>query len=451
MKAVSVGLKAHFAQNVTSLALCWRIIRTDGQTYAFTTFDEDLVVSGITYISIAGFSRTAIATGSTGEVDNLEVTGFFIASGLIEEDLKNGLFDYATIYLFVVNWTNLSQGICRMRRGWLGECVRAPNGGFQAELRGLTQALVQEFGNVYQPICRADLGDNKCRIPIKPGFWVGNLSWASGSYCQAVVQSSDALMVAIFQAQNSGTSGSSEPVWDTTIGNTTADNDIVWKSVPYWRGVASVTGTVDQHNFTSSALSLPAASVTSSNVAVISVRGNVSSGTAVTISDGVNSIGIGPSSIDVNDFGAAGTIAGQVASAIAAHTLNMTLAVKNSLNIVLTNLSGQVGDITKVGDRLDSITIQNFMTPILDGGALTWLTGQNAGRSMEIKTYDAGSNIVTMWLGMYFPITIGDRFMYYAGCDKRRDTCQTVFNNILNFRGEPDMPNMDAYLQYPDQ
>ena len=75
-------------------------------------------------------------------------------------------------------------------------------------------------------------------------------------------------------------------------------------------------------------------------------------------------------------------------------------------------------------------------------------TGDNAGRSMELKAYDS-SGMITLWLAMYFTIQVGDRFFVNPGCNKRRDTCLNTFNNILNFRAEPDMPMMDKVLSYP--
>jgi uncharacterized phage protein (TIGR02218 family) len=57
---------------------------------------------------------------------------------------------------------------------------------------------------------------------------------------------------------------------------------------------------------------------------------------------------------------------------------------------------------------------------------------------------------VTTWLGLSFAPQIGDRFFYYPGCDKRRETCFNKFDNILNFRGEPDMPGVDHMLAYPE-
>jgi hypothetical protein len=444
VKTITPQLRTHLAQPVTTLATCWLLERTDGTTYAFTSFDEDLVIGGVTYLSTAGFTRSAVQTGSTGEVDNLDVVGFFQDDAITERDLKNGLFDYASIHLFAVNWANLSQGICKLRRGWLGECTLTPAGIFKAELRGMTQALVQEFGADYMPICRADLGDSKCKVPIKPSAWSHNTPIAQGSFMQAATRPDDAMQVAIFEAQNSGTTGSTEPAWDPAIGATTTDHDISWVSKPYWRGIFSVASVINQREFVSS-LSVPAAPSTTSNTGSVSFRLNVSANTTITVSDGVVSHGftipIDAKPEDVLEY---------FYPAMASYT-DWSMAVTYSgATVYFTNTSGQPGSITKIGDTLRGIIIQDFQSAAFDGGTVTWIDGDNAGTSMEIKAYDTGSSTVVLWLRSKFPIAVGDRFFAYPGCDKRRDTCVNIFNNILNFRGEPDMPMMDKVLSYPD-
>lgn len=447
MKAVSTALKNHLAQAVTTLATCWRIVRIDGQQFAFTSFDQDLVVDGITYSSISGFTRTAISTGSTGEVDNLQLVGFFNDTAITAQDMKNGLFDYATIYVFLVNWANLSQGIIRVRRGWIGECTLSPSGDFLAELRGMTQALVQEFGMEYSPICRADLGDNHCKVPIKPGPWAANFTFNAGDYVAAATQSTDALLQAIFQASNAGTTGGTEPSWDTTIGNSTVDGGVTWVSKPMWRVLGTVVTPLSQKQFISTALSFPAQPTTTGleNTAAIGFRKNVASGTAITVSDGLVSHSL-HAIADTRLQDAVGWTWAWISSF---HDWAITPTLAGS-TIYLTNSSGTLGSVTKTGDTQGAVVIRDFLGNPIDGGVLTWLTGENAGRSMEVKNVDAGSGTVTFWLGMYFPIAVGDKFLVYPGCNKRRDTCYSVFNNILNFRAEPDMPTLDKVLSYPD-
>jgi uncharacterized phage protein (TIGR02218 family) len=68
--------------------------------------------------------------------------------------------------IFLTNWADLSQGALRLRRGWFGEVVLGQAGVFRTELRGLTQALAQRIGELYSPECRADLGDNRCKVDL---------------------------------------------------------------------------------------------------------------------------------------------------------------------------------------------------------------------------------------------------------------------------------------------
>lgn len=102
-------------------------------------------------------------------------------------------------------------------------------------------------------------------------------------------------------------------------------------------------------------------------------------------------------------------------------------------------------------------------------GILTWETGLNAGLSIEVQRYDAGSDGFTLHLPMGFPISVGDKFRVYAGCSKLigvkpdkiqqtsvygqfpntvltvtdPDGCFPKFNNAVNYRGEPYIPGVD--------
>ncbi|CAJ3065672.1 Uncharacterized conserved protein [Burkholderia pseudomallei] len=77
-------------------------------------------------------------------------------------------------------------------------------------------------------------------------------------------------------------------------------------------------------------------------------------------------------------------------------------------------------------------------------GKVTWLTGQNAGFSMEVKSFAPG--VVTLAMAMPYPIAVGDTYTITAGCDKTIGTCSARYNNILHFRGEPYIPGPDILL-----
>jgi uncharacterized phage protein (TIGR02218 family) len=84
-------------------------------------------------------------------------------------------------------------------------------------------------------------------------------------------------------------------------------------------------------------------------------------------------------------------------------------------------------------------------------GKLTWTSGANTGLAVEVKIHRVGSDSVTLvlWQAMPEPIAAGDTFTVTAGCDKRFGTCQTRFNNAVNFRGFPHIPGNDFIMRYP--
>jgi hypothetical protein len=155
VKAASTALAAHLDQEVTALATCWRLTRTDGLLLGFTDHDRDLVIEGLTYRAASAYSRTAIASRAGLAVDNLDLEGLLDSDAISEEELRAGRFDRAAIEIFLVNWQALGQGVVRLRRGTLGE-VRLQGGLYRAELRGMAQALAAPAVEVYTP-------DGQCR------------------------------------------------------------------------------------------------------------------------------------------------------------------------------------------------------------------------------------------------------------------------------------------------
>ena len=284
VKSISTALKAHLTQEVTTLCTCWSITRRDSVSFYFTDHDQDLVIGGNTYLAELGYQRTAIQSNADMSVDNLDLQGILDSSTLTVDDLRTGLFDFAEIRIFVMNWADLTQGILQMRFGYLGDVTVTPSGTFTTQLRGLTQLLQQNVGELYTPWCRADLGDARCKIDLVGGGW---------------------------------------------------------------QKTATVTAVTDEANF---------------NISVTEPR-----------------------------------------------------AVDGWFN----------------------------------EGVVTFTSGDNDGRSIEIKTWTQSGGAVQLHLPMPQPITVGDTLTLYPGCDKTVGTCVSRFNNVVNFRGEPYVPGADAMLATP--
>lgn len=69
-------------------------------------------------------------------------------------------------------------------------------------------------------------------------------------------------------------------------------------------------------------------------------------------------------------------------------------------------------------------------------GLVVFTSGVNSGSSFEIAESDNLGNITLKGL-MPFEPSLGDGIKLYLGCDKTLATCRDIYNNVLNFRGEP--------------
>ncbi len=108
--------------------------------------------------------------------------------------------------------------------------------------------------------------------------------------------------------------------------------------------------------------------------------------------------------------------------------------------------SGSV--VTVESNRAFLVTgLETFSQGWFARGTLTWDTGANAGRAMEVKRH-AGSHL-ELWLAMADDIATGDTFTIRAGCDKTFAICRQKFGNAVNFRGFPHMPGTDYVVSYP--
>lgn len=165
MKTLSANLKTHLESEVTTLATCWKLTRRDTTELGFTSHDSDLVIDALTYKAASGMTPSMVASTANLAVDNLEVEGLLSDDAITETDILAGLYDFAEIEIFQVNYADLTQGKMTLRRGWLGE-VSLSRGHFVAEVRGLTQRLSTTLGELFSPSCRADMGDSRCKVNL---------------------------------------------------------------------------------------------------------------------------------------------------------------------------------------------------------------------------------------------------------------------------------------------
>lgn len=141
----------------TQWAQIWKIERTDGEIFRFTSKDTDLEYppgSGIEYQSCD--SLVPSASEAVSELDasgSMDLSGAIGDDGISEQALYAGLFDGATAEAWLVPWAG--EGMPkRLLKGTFGAVEQSPTG-FKVELLGDGAKLMQTpLISLLQPGCR---------------------------------------------------------------------------------------------------------------------------------------------------------------------------------------------------------------------------------------------------------------------------------------------------------
>lgn len=172
MTAAALG--AHLATGTTHVCHCWAVVRRDGLTLGFTDHDRAITFDGITFQPETGLSARALASTTGLSVNNSEAIGALSAAAITESDINAGRYDGAEVSTWAVQWDDPAARQLRFV-GTIGEITRAA-GGFQADLRGLTEPLNQPQGRSYLTTCSAVLGDGRCRVDLSDPTFAAELA-----------------------------------------------------------------------------------------------------------------------------------------------------------------------------------------------------------------------------------------------------------------------------------
>lgn len=387
-RVISPAMAAHLAGDVQTLAHLWLVTRKDGARFGYTDHDSDIVFGGVTYLAASGFTASNVQSSAALNVDNLEVAGMLSSASIQETDLMAGLWDYASVSLSFVNYKDLTMGAVHVKAGTLGQ-IRVTRGQFVAELRGLTQPLQQSLLEFYSPGCRANFADARCKVNPAPWTVTGSVAASGATNNQswsdpALTQTTAAAPPVALQAIQLGAAT---------------------RCYAPWHGITSGAYiTIGGATFGTVYVNLPFS--------------------------GWQSIPILPPEL--------AKINGLAGFATYIDRDNFYLNCDSSQLI-----KNQGSQITLTGAKANLSGASEYFT----GGLVTWLTGANAGLSMEVQTYVPG--YVKLFEPMPHPVVAGDTYTIRAGCDKLLATCRNKFSNAINFRGEPWIPGSDQLMQHP--
>lgn len=171
---------------LTYLARCFRIIRSDGTYYrltehdcdlnfpenALTASEDDLTSDNLTgsewhtYSPQDGWDASATRAESAMKVSNMEFQGGITSSIITDSDLRAGLFDWAVVDMFWVDWRHPWMGAIRHNKfrltdfqydeeKWTVQCVN------------MMSELQRKSGKLYSKTCWHAFGDSYCGIDMQ--------------------------------------------------------------------------------------------------------------------------------------------------------------------------------------------------------------------------------------------------------------------------------------------
>lgn len=175
MKNLDPTFKKSITNSSTTLCWCWLITRTDGVMLGFTSLDLLFVIDGVSYAPYTGFDPGAAQSSTELEkTDSQTLVGILDDSGISGSDLASGIYEYASVRRFLVDYTNLPDSLTQnppkhleLPYGYLAESKRDRHG-VEIKVKSDLSSLDNSIGSTTSKTCRAVLGDDRCRVDLAP-------------------------------------------------------------------------------------------------------------------------------------------------------------------------------------------------------------------------------------------------------------------------------------------
>lgn len=99
------------------------------------------------------------------------------------------------------------------------------------------------------------------------------------------------------------------------------------------------------------------------------------------------------------------------------------------------------------------VGLDGFASGWFGRGRLEVLSGDAKGliAAIKIDHFMGALREITLWEPLRANVQVGDAVRLFVGCDKRFETCQSKFDNVLNFQGFPDIPEEEWMMVHPSK
>jgi uncharacterized phage protein (TIGR02218 family) len=171
-KQIPTALLTHYQQDMTTTCLLTRIRTKSGSLYGFTDLDVSVTynpatvdpgATGDAWGSLVhtadngGFSMARLEAAADLNINNTELSGVIGDTGITQQQVRAGLFDFSDVRIYRVNYMDLTQGHELIAAGVAGETTYTENG-WKTEFRSLTQILKQPETDMWTIACPKQFG-----------------------------------------------------------------------------------------------------------------------------------------------------------------------------------------------------------------------------------------------------------------------------------------------------
>ena len=152
MRTIPAALQTHLDTQQTTLCYLLKIQPQVGSAFGVTSSDQDITYDDgggdVTYSSVTGANVSAVESSSELSVDNSEVM-LLVGVDFSKADIAAGVLDYASFYVYRINWDNLTNSHYLIQSGTTGIVRSQDELSGIMELRGLSQVLKQNLSGQF--------------------------------------------------------------------------------------------------------------------------------------------------------------------------------------------------------------------------------------------------------------------------------------------------------------
>lgn len=257
MRPTTAGLKAAMSATPRTLGWLGKFVFSDGTTIRVSgtgqniTFDDGS--GSATWTKDKSFKVSQLQDRGDGTVPDGDITApTAISSNYDAEDVFVGTFEGMEITLYLIDYTDPSDGSMQKGPYTVSEVIYDDRGKIASfEVRGILQRAKQITVEEYSVSCRSNLGDMRpgfCNLPLYPDDVERSTAYEAGDFVRFATAGDYGNRM--FECTTAGTTDSSAPSYDYTVGNPTTDGTAVFTAREAWVRSATVATRTADDDFT---------------------------------------------------------------------------------------------------------------------------------------------------------------------------------------------------------